>query len=98
MSCFVSFPKAISYHLNGLVRSTARADLVIALGGDGTLLEPVVDRDMHRLLHRLFNNVRTGSVQGSMVKVQRVRSERRISTPRKTLVHAMSSRIKKKVD
>ena len=31
------------------MRSTVRADLVIALGGDGTLLEPVVDRDMHRL-------------------------------------------------
>ena len=47
-------PKANSYHLNGLVRSTAQADLIIGLGGDGTLLEPVVDGNTDRLLHEVF--------------------------------------------
>ena len=86
-------PKANSYHLNGLVRSAAQADLIIALGGDGTLLEPAVDGDMDRLLLGAFHNVRNDAVQGSMFKVQRARSERRIATPRKTFVNAKSSRI-----
>jgi NAD kinase len=43
VSCFATPPDANCYLLNGFVGRTAQADLIIGLGGDGTLLEPAVD-------------------------------------------------------
>jgi hypothetical protein len=48
----------------------AQTDRVIALGGDGTLLEPAVDGDADRLLHDLLHNSSRFNVQSSTSQIR----------------------------
>ena len=70
MSFFGYAPQANCYLLNGSVGRMAQADLVIALGGDGTLLEPAADGNTDRLLHDLLHNSSRFNVQSSTSQIR----------------------------
>jgi hypothetical protein len=68
------------------VRRKAQADLIVGLGGDGTLLEPAVDGDADRLLHDLLHNSSRLNVQSSRCQIRPEDFQ-----VRKTIVNAMSA-------